>query len=205
MLAAIGDVMRELHSRGWITTRDGNVSFRYRGENLLYVTPSGCRKYQIYPDNLVVATFARDDQELLIPEGVKPSGELHMHHLLQVRAPETRAVVHAHPTYTVAAMYRGFSLPCLCQQFPEIHRYTRVGPTVPAIPAVTRELGEATAQAFGINGGGSLRCDIVGQAQHGVTAVAFDPWAAFEHIERLEHICQIVLASGVTPDKVYRA
>ena len=23
------------------------------------------------------------------------------------------------------------------------------------------------------------------------------PWRAYEHIERLEHICQIVLASGV--------
>jgi L-fuculose-phosphate aldolase len=24
-----------------------------------------------------------------------------------------------------------------------------------------------------------------------------DPWAAYEHIERLDHICEIVLKSGV--------
>ena len=30
-----------------------------------------------------------------------------------------------------------------------------------------------------------------------VVAIDETPWRAFEHIERLEHICQIVLASGV--------
>ena len=28
-------------------------------------------------------------------------------------------------------------------------------------------------------------------------AVATDPWAAYEHIERLNHICEMVLKSGV--------
>ena len=45
----------------------------------------------------------------------------------------------------------------------------------------------------------SLEYDIVGQKDHGVCAVGNSPWDAFEHIERLEHICQIVLASGVEP------
>jgi L-fuculose-phosphate aldolase len=198
MLTAIGDVMRELHARGWITTRDGNVSLRRTGKQTLYVTPSGWRKTILHPEHLVRARLG-PNQELVVPQGSKPSGELHMHYLLQKDAPTTRAVVHAHPTYTIAAMYRGFSLSCLCRQFPEIYRYTRVGPTVPPLPAVTKELGEATAEAFGLGGDGNVRCDIVGQAQHGVTAVAPDPWTAFEHIERLEHICQIVLASGVEP------
>jgi len=39
--------------------------------------------------------------------------------------------------------------------------------------------------------------NIVGQEQHGVCAMGKHPWDAFEHIERLEHICQIALASGV--------
>jgi L-fuculose-phosphate aldolase len=32
--------------------------------------------------------------------------------------------------------------------------------------------------------------------RHGVVAVDTSPWRAYEHIERLEHICKIVLASG---------
>jgi ribulose-5-phosphate 4-epimerase/fuculose-1-phosphate aldolase len=38
--------------------------------------------------------------------------------------------------------------------------------------------------------------DIVGIKGHGVVAIDTTPWRAYEHIERLEHICKIVLASG---------
>ena len=43
---------------------------------------------------------------------------------------------------------------------------------------------------------GNIAYDIVGIKGHGVVAIDSSPWRAFEHIERLEHICQIVLASG---------
>jgi ribulose-5-phosphate 4-epimerase/fuculose-1-phosphate aldolase len=36
----------------------------------------------------------------------------------------------------------------------------------------------------------------VGIKGHGVVAIDTSPWRAYEHIERLEHICKIVLASG---------
>jgi L-fuculose-phosphate aldolase len=102
-------------------------------------------------------------------------------------------------------MYRGFNLQEISKHFPEIFRYTTVGPTVPIIPATTLELGEFTADYFWLirdgECAGEISFDILGQANHGVTAVAEDPWQAFEHIERLEHICQIVLASGVSPDE----
>ena len=58
-------------------------------------------------------------------------------------------------------------------------------------------MGLATAEAIGTREGeDSIKYDIVGQKAHGVCAVGRNPWDAFEHIERLEHICQIVLASG---------
>lgn len=191
MITAIGDMMRVCYERGWITTRDGNCSLRRRESKYIYITPSGWRKNLIYPELMVRMTMA-SDKTLKIPEGAHPSGELHMHYLLLKDAPSTRAVVHAHPTHVIAALYRGFDLQHMCTQFPEIFRYTRVGPTVPPIPATTRELGEATAQALGLEGP-SLAFDIVGQANHGVCSVAKDPWSAFEHIERLDHICEIIL------------
>ncbi len=202
MLTAIGDVMRRLYDRGFITTRDGNASLKRRDSKFLYITPSGWRKTILHPEHIVKLRFG-EDRTLEIPDGEKPSGELHMHYLLQRDHETTRAVLHAHPTHVVAAMYRGFSLRSIATEFPEIFRYTRVGPTVPTIPAITKELGEATSEAFGVRAGReALAFDVVGQANHGVTAVAKDPWAAYEHIERLDHVCQIVLASGVTPDEV---
>ncbi len=200
MLTAIGNVMRRLYERGWITTRDGNCSLRRSGSNILYVTPSGWRKTILHPEHMVKLEFG-EDRELLVPEGSNPSGELHMHGLLQRDAPSTRAVVHGHPTHVVAALYRGFDLHAIATGFPEIFRYTRVGRSVPPLPATTRELGDATALALGLKDG-KVDFDIVGQANHGVCSVAGDPWTAYEHIERLDHICEIVLASGVSPEGV---
>lgn len=200
MLTAIGNVMRSLHERGWITTRDGNCSLRRSGSSTLYVTPSGWRKTILHPEHIVKLQFG-EDRQLAVPEGAKPSGELHMHYLLQRDASQTRAVLHAHPTHVVAALYRGFDLEHVATEFPEIFRYTRVGPSVGPLPAISRALGDATAESLGLRDG-TVAFDVVGQANHGVTAVAPDPWAAFEHIERLNHVCEVVLASGVTPEVV---
>lgn len=201
MVTAIGDVMRACYTRGWITTRDGNASLRRSKSKYVHITPSGWRKTVIFPE-LMIRMELDKNRNLIIPPDKKPSGELHMHWLLIKDATKTRAVVHIHPTHVVAAMYRGFDLPKVCTQFPEIFRYTRVGPTVPALAATSKALGEATAKALGVASDGSMQFDIVGQSNHGVCAVASDPWSAYEHIERLDHVCEILLKSGVTPAEV---
>ena len=75
-------------------------------------------------------------------------------------------------------------------------RYTRVGPDVPALPATSQELAEACDAAFAPALGPAPH--IVGLDRHGVVAWGRSPWEAFEHVERLEHVCRIVLAAGVT-------
>lgn len=201
MLTAIGDVMRRCYERGWITTRDGNISMRKRDGRYLYITPSGWRKTIVHPEHVVRLEIVIDQANgLLVPkvnEQQKPSGELWMHWNLQRDSRRTRTVVHVHATHVVAAIYAGIDLQAISAEFPEISRYTRVGRTVPPLPALSRELADATAECLGLRKGGILDFDIVGQANHGVCAVAMDPWAAYEHIERLDHVCEIVLKSGV--------
>ena len=197
MLTAMGDVMRTAYKRGWITTRDGNISVMMTERDILYITPSGWRKTILHPEHLV--RIKTNGDLLKLKDGQNASGELEMHWLLQKSYGKTRAVVHLHPTYTIAAMLRGFDLQKLSNHFPELSRYTRVGKTVPILPVTSPELAVATAQSFQVDRKGKLACDIVGQKAHGVCAVAKNPWDAFEHIERLEHICQITLASGVNP------
>lgn len=201
MLTAIGDVMRRVYERGWITTRDGNISMKKRGGKYLYITPSGWRKTIVHPEHVVRLEIIIDPVTGLpipkVDEGQKPSGELWMHWNLQRDCTRTRTVVHVHATHIVAAMYAGIDLQVISADFPEISRYTRVGPSVPVLPALSRRLADATADCLGIARDGTIQFDIVGQANHGVCAVAMDPWAAYEHIERLDHICEIVLKSGV--------
>jgi ribulose-5-phosphate 4-epimerase/fuculose-1-phosphate aldolase len=201
MLTAIGDVMRRVYERGWITTRDGNISMRKRDGKYLYITPSGWRKTIVHPEHVVRLEIVRDSVTgLTVPDvrvGQQPSGELWMHWNLQQHSKKTRTVVHVHATHIVAAIYAGIDLQAMSAEFPEISRYTRVGRTVPALPALSRELADVTAECMGLQKDGELEFDIVGQTNHGVCAVAIDPWAAYEHIERLDHICEIVLKSGV--------
>lgn len=192
MLTAIGDVMREAYKRGWITTRDGNCSVRMRNRPYLYITPSGWRKTIIHPEHVVKIKIKED--ELIFNPSDRPSGELWMHWNLLKNSNKTQAVLHLHPTYCVAAMYKGWDLKHIVKDFPEVFRYTRTGPNVPKLEATSQELADQTYEKFCIDG--KIVYDIVGQECHGVTAIASNPWDAFEHIERVEHICKIVLAAS---------
>jgi len=194
MLTAIGDVMREAYRRGWITTRDGNCSVRMRNRPFVYITPSGWRKTIIHPEHIVKMKIKKGN--LVLNPSDRPSGELWMHWNLLKDSKKTRSVLHLHPTYTLAAMYRGWQLPDIVRNFPEVFRYTKVGPNVPKLDALSEELAGQTYEKFCGNDDCSLMYDIVGQECHGVTAIAANPWDAFEHIERVEHICKIVLAAS---------
>ena len=194
MLTAMGDVMREAYKRNWITTRDGNISLKRKSSNLLYITPSGVRKTIIHPEHILKMKI--HEGVLILDQSKNPSGELQMHWNIQRNTKKTRAVVHLHPTNCVAAMHAGLCLKEMVKPFPELYRYTRVGKNVSAHPPLTQELADDTARRLKVKEDGSYAFDIVGQVGHGVCAVGPDPWSAFEHIERLEHICKIVLLSG---------
>jgi ribulose-5-phosphate 4-epimerase/fuculose-1-phosphate aldolase len=104
MLKAIGDVMRRMYERGWITTRDGNISMRKREGKYLYITPSGWRKTIVHPEHVVRIEIVREpstkEQTLKVREDQHPSGELWIHWNLQQAGRKTRTVracpFHAH-------------------------------------------------------------------------------------------------------------
>jgi L-fuculose-phosphate aldolase len=194
--------MIDAYKRNWITSRDGNVSIRHHGRDHFYVTPSGVRKQTLQPDQFKkISTNGlewKEEPYTDISTNLRPSGELPMHLGLQTKInTEVRVIMHFHPTYTTAAMYAGIDLQNLLNEFPELSRYTTVGPTVPMLPPVTQDLADACINNIGFNADtGEIKYNIIGMDRHGVVAVDTSPWRAYEHIERLEHICKIVLASG---------
>lgn len=199
MLDTICDVLKKAYERNWISTRDGNASYRRKNESFIYVTPSGTRKYLLNSEMIIKIDIkslqrASDEYQNRII-GLEPTGELELHLLLQQNITDNRIVLHLHPTFIIAAMYAGYDLQKIASEFPEINRYTRVGPVVPEIPPISKELALATIKAFELKENGKVNYDIIGLKQHGVVIIAKDAWTAYEHCERLEHICQIVLAS----------
>lgn len=199
MLETISELFQEAYRRNWITARDGNASIRWHDRDHMYITPSGIRKQTLQPEMFIkwdlLGYQAMNYTD--ISRALRPSGEIPLHYELQRNInTEVRVVLHMHPTYSVAAMYAGIELSDLVKEFPELGRYTRVGKNVGNVPPISQELADATVPSFGIYSDGGLDNHIVGIDRHGVVSVDTSPWRAYEHIERLEHICKIVLASG---------
>ena len=214
MLETICDIMVDAYKRNWITSRDGNVSIRHHDRDHFYITPSGVRKQTLQPDqfkkiklvghiNPAPPFLTKSWEEEFytdISANLKPSGEIPLHFGLQKEmgqhAGEVRVVVHVHPTYCIAAMHAGIDLGTISDAFPELNRYTKVAPNVGDVPPISQELADRCHENLQLDKDGNISYDIVGIKGHGVVAIDTSPWRAYEHIERLEHICKIVLASG---------
>ena len=214
MLETICDIMVDAYKRNWITSRDGNVSIRHHDRDHFYITPSGVRKQTLQPDqfkkiklvghiNSTPPFLTKSWEEEFYTEisaNLKPSGELPLHFGLQKEmgqhAGEVRVVVHVHPTYCIAAMHAGIDLSTVSAAFPELNRYTKVAPNVGDVKPISQELADQCHYRLELDDRGNIAYDIVGIKGHGVVAIDTSPWRAYEHIERLEHICKIVLASG---------
>jgi L-fuculose-phosphate aldolase len=209
MLETICDILVDAYKRNWITSRDGNVSIRHHDRDHFYITPSGVRKQTLQPDQFKKIGIMYQPAERWnwtelsytdISANLKPSGEIPLHFGLQKRmgqhSGEVRVVVHVHPTYCIAAMHAGIDLSTISSAFPELNRYTKVAPNVGDVPPISQELADQCFDKLGLDSMGNIAYDIVGIKGHGVVAIDTSPWRAYEHIERLEHICKIVLASG---------
>ena len=214
MLETCCDILVDAYKRNWITSRDGNISIRHHDRDHFYITPSGVRKQTLQPDQfkkiqLIDSISAtppfltkswEEEYYTDISANLKPSGELPLHFGLQKEmgqhSKDVRVVVHVHPTYCIAAMHAGIDLSTISNAFPELNRYTRVAPNVGDVAPISQELADACHGNLGLDQAGNIKFDIVGIKGHGVVAIDVTPWRAYEHIERLEHICKIVLASG---------
>ena len=216
MLETICDVMLDAYKRNWITSRDGNVSIRHHDRDHFYITPSGVRKQTLQPDQFKKIKINRAINSGVghssisygweemsytdISANLKPSGEIPLHFGLQKQMgqhrDDVRVVVHVHPTYCIAAMHAGIDLSTVSAAFPELNRYTKVAPNVGDVAPISQELANECHKMLQSDRDGNIAYDIVGIKGHGVVAIDTSPWRAYEHIERLEHICKIVLASG---------
>lgn len=97
---------RRLEAKELIGAGEGNLSCRL-GPGRLLVTPSGRRKGELLPGDLLVV----DPAGRLLEGRGRPSSELAMHLAAYGARPDAEALVHAHPLHAIALTVAGLPPP----------------------------------------------------------------------------------------------
>jgi methylthioribulose-1-phosphate dehydratase len=93
--AALAEVARDFHARGWMAGTAGNLSVRDGAEHF-WITASGRPKGRLDEgDFLLVHVTDGSVVDPLLP-GNKPSAETAIHRAIYARFPEARACLHGH-------------------------------------------------------------------------------------------------------------
>jgi len=196
MIKDIIFILQESYKKNWITPRDGNISFKLSGSNKFIITPSGLRKQDLNASDFIEVDILDSGWKQKNNYNLKPSGEIEMHYEILKSIDKDICVIHLHPTYTISAMYAGFDLAELAKSFPELSRYTNVAKNTKNVAPLSSDLAQECSSKLSFDKNLShFKNNIIGIPYHGVVSIGSNVYEAFEHIERLEHISQIVVSS----------
>ncbi|HSL97545.1 MAG TPA: class II aldolase/adducin family protein [Candidatus Deferrimicrobiaceae bacterium] len=186
--AAVVAAGRRLAARGLISAGEGNLSVRL-GDGSLLVTPTGLRKDELEPEDLVVVPA--DGSIEPSGAGRRPSSDLAIHRAAMAARPEIGAVVHAHLPASMALTLAGVvpdptALPETALLLPRL-------PFVPFDEPGSDALAAAVATA--LSGGAEPLPGAVLLERHGAVAVGdgAGPEAlgqAVDHLELVEVLCR---------------
>jgi len=171
---------RLLHSRGYVTATDGNISARL-GDDRFLVTPSGQSKGFLQPDEMVVIDW--DARPIGGLGGQRPSSEILLHLEAYRQRPDVRAVVHAHPPTAIALSIAGVSL-ARCQLPEVIVTLGLIATTDYATPS-SQEGATVIADLI-------RRHDALILKRHGSVTVGATPWEAYLRLEKVENAADIL-------------
>lgn len=196
MIKNIISVLKESYRRNWITPRDGNISFKKIDSSNFFITPSGLRKQDLKESDFIEVEINNDGWNQVNNHNLKPSGEIELHYELLKSVNKAMCVVHLHPTYTIALMYRGIDLSTLSLDFPELSRYTKIAKNTEIVPPLSKNLAlQCKSNLIFNNKKKEFENNIIGIPNHGIVSIGSDVNDALEHVERLEHIASIILLS----------
>lgn len=182
------EIGRRVWARGYVAASDGNFSARLgpagsEAGGLALCSPTMVSKGFMEPDDLVVVSLS-DGSVVRAAAGKRATSELPMHLECYRRRPDVAAVVHAHPPHAVAWAISGLALPkCV---MPEAELFLGELPVVPYATTGTAALPAALSPFLAHH-------DAFLLASHGALAVGVDPLAAYQRMETIEQVCQVLI------------
>jgi len=184
--AAIVAAGRRLGARGLIVAGEGNLSVRI-GDRLL-VTPSGRRKDELRPDDLLLVP-ADPDAPPLDPDrpDLRPTSDLRIHRAVHAARPDIRAVAHAHLPASLALTVAGERPdPAI---LPETRLFIPRLPFLPLMDPGSPEIASSIAAAF--SDGIEPPAVVVLLERHGAVAVGASVDAAVDRLELVDLLCRV--------------
>ena len=177
---------RRLGARGLIVAAEGNLSIRL-GDRLL-VTPSGLRKDELTPDDLLLVA-ADPDAPTDDPDrpDLRPTSDLRIHRAVHDARPDIAAVAHAHLPSSLALTLAGH------RPDPAALPETRLLlPRLPWLPQMAMGSPElASAVAASLADGVEPLATAVLLERHGAVAVGDDLEMAVNRLELVELLCRV--------------
>lgn len=183
--AAIIGAGRRLGARGLISGGEGNLSVRLDADRLL-MTPSGRRKDELGPDDLLLIRIGHAERDARSTTGLAPSSDLAIHLAVHSARPDIGAVAHAHLPASMALTLAGeipdpASLPETALLLPRL-------PFVPFGEMGSLDLAGRIARALAegpepFPGAALLE-------RHGAVSVGPDLVTAVDRLELIEVLCR---------------
>lgn len=179
------DTSRTLYDRKLIHATGGNTSVR-DGDSV-WITQTGAELGKLTEDKIV-----RVDLQGKVLAGSAPSKEMNMHLAMYRARKNAHAVIHVHPTYSIA-----FSTLISRESNDVVPPYTmalyvRAGrvPMIPYHPSGSHSLHEAVEALAPLHHAILLR-------QHGLIVAGADMSTAMGIVEEVEQCCQIAVATAL--------
>lgn len=175
---------RRLGARGLISAGEGNLSVRLDADRLL-VTPTGRRKDELGPDDLVVVWPSHQDGQACSRSGLQPTSDLAIHLAIHA-ARDVGAVAHAHLPASMALTLAG--------EYPDPAVLPETALLLPKLPLV--EFGTPGSQELAARVASDF-CQppepfptAVLLERHGAIAVGRDTSEAVDRLEHVEVLCR---------------
>jgi L-fuculose-phosphate aldolase len=189
--AAIIDAGRRLGSRGLISAGEGNLSVRLDDERLL-MTPTGRRKDELGPDDLVTIRIGHDETDARSRSGLAPSSDLAIHLAVHAARPDLGSVAHAHLPASMALTLAG--------EVPDPAALPETALLLPRLPLVpygemgSQELADRIVSALGVAVGSASGTETPAAAvlleRHGAVTIGPDCATAVDRLELIEVLCR---------------
>ena len=176
---------RRLGARGLISAGEGNLSLRLDADRIL-VTPTGRRKDELEPDDLVVVWLGHPDRDAVSRSGLRPTSDLAIHLAVYAARPDVAAVAHAHLPAAMALTLAG--------EIPDPAGLPETAHFLPRLPFLTlgvpgsAELAGRVATA--LTEPPEPLANAVLLERHGAVAVGEAPAAAVDRLELVEVLCR---------------